>query len=71
MSDATKTSDTTSAATAQVDAVLARTGLPVTPDERERLIRLYPLIQEWTAALRLSETRYAEPAVIYPATFER
>jgi hypothetical protein len=65
------TDTTTSDVTAQVDAVLARTGLPVTSEERERLIRFYPLIQEWTAALRLPETRYAEPAVIYPATFER
>jgi hypothetical protein len=63
-------SDTTDA-TAQVDLVLARTGLPVTPEERERLIRIYPIIEEWTSALRLPETRYAEPALIYPATFDR
>lgn len=67
MSDIT---DTTEAAT-QVDLVLARTGLPVTPEERERLIRLYPMIAEWTDGLRLPETRYAEPALIYPATFDR
>lgn len=67
MSDAT---DTTDAAT-QVDLVLARTGLPVTPEERERLIRLYPMLVEWTSALRLPETRYAEPALVYPATFDR
>jgi hypothetical protein len=64
------TTDTTDAAT-QVDLVLARTGLPVTPEERERLIRLYPMIAEWTGGLRLPETRYAEPALIYPATFDR
>ena len=64
-------SDTTTDAAAQVDLVLARAGLPVTPEERERLIRLYPMIQEWTSALRLPETRYAEPALIYPATFDR
>ena len=64
-------SETTSDATAQVDAVLARTGLPVTPEERERLIRVYPLVQEWTSAVRLPETRYAEPALICSATFER
>lgn len=58
-------------ATAQVDRVLARTGLPVSPDERERLIRLYPVIQEWLDGVRIAETRYAEPAIIYPATFER
>lgn len=58
-------------AAAQVDMVLARTGLPVTPEDRERLIRIYPAIAEWTGAVRLAETRYAEPASIYPATFER
>jgi hypothetical protein len=58
-------------ATAAVDGVLARTGLPVSPEERERLIRLYPLIQEWLAGVRVPEARYAEPASIYPATFER
>ena len=67
MSDTTNTAD----AAAQVDLVLARTGLPVTPEERERLIALYPMIAEWTGALRLPETRYAEPALIYPATFDR
>ena len=56
---------------AQVDIVLARAGLPVTPEERERLIRVYPMIEEWTSGLRLPETRYAESAVIYPATFDR
>ena len=64
-------SDTTFDAAAQVDFILARTGLPVTPEERERLIRVYPMIDEWTGGLRLPETRYAEPALIYPATFER
>ena len=64
-------SDTSTDAATQVDLVLARTGLPVTPEERERLIRIYPLIQEWTSAVRLPETRYAEPALIYPAAFER
>jgi len=64
-------SETSGDAAAQVDAVLARTGLPVTPEERERLIRIYPMVGEWTAGVRLPETRYAEPALIYPATFDR
>ena len=64
-------SDTSTDAATQVDLVLARAGLPVSPEERERLIRIYPLIQEWTSGVRLPETRYAEPALIYPATFER
>jgi hypothetical protein len=67
MSDTTSTPD----AAAQVDLVLAKTGMPVSPEERERLIRIYPMIAEWTSGLRLAETRYAEPALIYPATFDR
>ncbi len=63
-------SDTTDA-TAQVDLVLARTGLVVTPEERERLIRVYPMIAEWTGGLRIPEISYAEPAFIYPASNER
>ena len=55
----------------EVDRILARAGLPVTEEERERLIRLYPMVSEWTSAVRLAETRYAEPALIYPATNER
>ena len=43
----------------------------LTPEERERLIKLYPFIKQSQDALRLPETRYAEPAVIYPAIFER
>ena len=64
-------SETTLDVAAQVDLVLARAGLKVTPEERERLIRVYPTITEWTGSVRLPETRYAEPALIYPATFDR
>jgi hypothetical protein len=73
MSDAMSeaTNDSTDVATAQVDAALARAGLPVSARERERLIRIYPLLAEWTAEVRIAETRYAEPALIYPATFDR
>jgi hypothetical protein len=66
-----ETTATPEAVAALVDLVLARTGLPVTSEERERLIRVYPMIAEWTAGVRLPETRDAEPALIYPATFER
>ncbi len=58
-------------AEAQVALVLQRTGLPVTPEERDRLVRLFPSIREWTDGLRLEETRYAEPALIFPAATER
>jgi hypothetical protein len=58
-------------ATSQVDCVLKRAGLTVSAEERTRLIRVYPSIAEWTDGVRLPEARYAEPAVIYPATFDR
>jgi hypothetical protein len=56
---------------AHVDCVLFHAGLPITREERDRLIRLYPMVSEWTEGVRVPEVRYAEPAVIYPATFER
>ena len=57
-------------AAAQVALVLQRTGLPVTPEERDRLVRIFPSIKEWTDGLRLEEARYAEPALIFPASTE-
>jgi len=54
------------AATA-VDAILARTEIPVSPAERERLIRFYPLVRDWMEQLRMVEARYEEPVLIYPA----
>ena len=50
-----------------VDAVLARAGLRVTPEDYERLIGLYPILRAQCAALRLPELRDLEPALIYPA----
>jgi hypothetical protein len=64
-------SDLTPDVAIQVDRTLDSAGLPVSPEERERLIRLYPSIRQWTAALRMQQTRYAEPALIYPAETER
>ena len=54
-------------ARAAVDAILLRAGLPVIPEEYERMVRNYPVIQEQLAALRIPEVRYGEPAIIYPA----
>jgi hypothetical protein len=48
-----------------IDAALARAELPVTPEERERLQRNFPVIQSWREQLRLPETRYAEPGVVF------
>jgi hypothetical protein len=50
-----------------VDAVLASARLPLTGEDYERLQRNYPSIQTLLASLRFPETRYKEPAVIYPA----
>jgi hypothetical protein len=52
---------------AAVDAVLLRAGLKVIPEEYERLVRNYPVIQSQLAALRIAEVRYGEPALIYSA----
>ncbi|HLH74482.1 MAG TPA: hypothetical protein VKX96_14425 [Chloroflexota bacterium] len=56
---------------AEVDFVTRRTGLPLTPEERERFIKLYPSLVEMLQQLRLPETRYSEPALIFPATADR
>jgi hypothetical protein len=56
-----------SEAAAAVEAVIARTGMVVSEEERERLIRLYPLIKERNEQLRMVEARYADPAMVYPA----
>jgi hypothetical protein len=50
-----------------VDDILARANLPVTEDERARLVRIYSLLREQVAALRAADFRYREPAVIFPA----
>ena len=60
------TSTSESEIKAAVDAVLARAGLPVTPEDYVRLLGLYPALQAQAAALRLPELRDLEPAVIYP-----
>ena len=65
MSDETTASQ--EEAVAAVAAVLARTGFPVSDEERERLIRLYPIIKSRSEHLRMVEARYADPAMIYPA----
>ena len=54
-------------AAAAVDVILARSGVPVSEAERERLIRFYPLVRAWMERLRMVEARDAEPALIHPA----
>ena len=57
--------------TREVELLIERSGLRLTDDERERLIRMYPDIQAWVESLRLAEARYAEPALTYRADDER
>ena len=65
MSDEPSASPEESAAA--VAAVLAPTGFPVSDEEHERLIRLYPLMKARSEQLRMIEARYADPAMVYPA----
>jgi hypothetical protein len=58
-------------ARAAVDFVLTTNGLPVTDEERERLVATYPAMREMVAALRIPEVRYGDPAMVYPATLDR
>ena len=54
-----------------LDAILGMSQLPMAEDEYERLIRMYRLLREQAAALRIPEARYAEPADIYAAVEHR
>jgi hypothetical protein len=50
-----------------VDQILARNSLPITPEEYERLLRIYPILQSQLAELRVPEARHGEPALIFSA----
>ncbi len=50
-----------------VDTILGLTGLPMSEEEYDQLLELYPYLRERSAALRLPEVRYGEPALIYSA----
>jgi len=58
-------------ATAEVDFVQRRTGLPLTPEEYEHFAKLYPVLLSQMKQIRVPEIRYGEPALIYPATIVR
>jgi hypothetical protein len=49
------------------DALIARSRLPLTDAERQRLARLYAVVEAQVDELRLPEARYAEPADIFSA----
>jgi hypothetical protein len=50
-----------------VDTILGLAQLPMREDEYSALLALYPFLRERTAALRIPEVRYGEPALIYSA----
>ncbi|GAB4380791.1 MAG: hypothetical protein Kow00121_37780 [Elainellaceae cyanobacterium] len=50
-----------------VDRILKTSTLPVTAEEREKLISLYPLVQQMAAQVRTPEIHHAEPALVYQA----
>jgi len=50
---------------AHVDAIIARDGLRLAPEEYERLVALYDETQTQLATLRAAEFGHTEPAVIY------
>jgi hypothetical protein len=51
-----------------VAAIVVRDELHVPADEYTRLVGIYAELQPQLATLRSPEVRYAEPAIIYPAS---
>ena len=58
-------------AASEVDSVLRRSRLPVTSEERERFVRIYPTLVEGVKQLRLPEARHGEPSLIFLASLDR
>jgi len=59
-------SDSTFDAATYIDQRLARDGVTVDAEERQRLIDLVPTAQDWMKRLAIPELRYAEPALTNP-----
>ena len=55
-------------AAAIIDQRLARDGIAVSEEERDRLVSLVPVAQEWIRRITIPETRYAEPGLTHPVT---
>ncbi len=53
-------------AAAIIDQRLARDGVTIDQEERNRLIELVPVTQDWVRRISIPETRYAEPALTHP-----
>ena len=51
-----------------IDQRLARDGITVSQEERDRLVSLVPVAQEWIRQITIPETRYAEPGLTHPVT---
>ena len=51
---------------AYVDQRLAHDGVTIDAEERQRLIEMVPIAQEWMQQLYAPELRYAEPALTNP-----
>ena len=49
-----------------IDQRLARDGITLDEEERQRLIGLVPVAQDWVRRITIPETRYAEPALTHP-----
>jgi hypothetical protein len=50
-----------------VDTLFGLARMPMQADEYERMQRLHPVIREHLASLRIPETRYLEPAMLFHA----
>jgi hypothetical protein len=50
-----------------VSAILRRDRVTLKPDEYERLLRNYTLVEQQLVSLRVPESRYSEPALRFEA----
>lgn len=50
---------------ATVTGLLEAAGLPVSEEEREAFIRMYPTLRAGADSLYIEEARYEEPALIF------
>jgi hypothetical protein len=54
----------------KVDAILACTGLPTSPEDYDHLLRMYPYVAQQAADVRRPAARDYEPAHIFPAGYD-
>ena len=59
-------SESTIDAAAIIDQRLARDGVTIDQEERDRLVSLVSVAQEWIRRITIPETRYAEPGLTHP-----